>query len=71
MDVMQSAYRFLNFKETALLKVQNNVHSALNEGSAVILLMLDLSPDFDTIDHQVLLLHLDDNVRIIQTILVR
>ena len=43
--------------ETALLKVRNNVLSALNEGSAV-LLMLDLSAAFDTIGHQILLSYL-------------
>ena len=42
MDVMKSANRSLHSTETDLLKVQNNVLSALNEGSAVVLLMLDL-----------------------------
>ena len=36
------------------LKIQNDILSALNDGSAVIVL-LDLSAVFDTIDHQILL----------------
>ena len=50
---MQSAYRSLHSTETALLKVQNDVISALDEGSVVVLLMLDLSSAFDTIDHHI------------------
>ena len=52
-DVMQSFYRPLQTTETALLKVQNDVLS-LNEGSAVVLLILDISAAFDTIDYQIL-----------------
>ena len=51
MNVMQSAYHSLHSTETALLKVQNDVLSALNKSSAVVLLMLDLSAAFDIIDH--------------------
>ena len=40
--------------------MQNKVLTALNEGSAVDLLMLDLSAAFDTIDHQFLLSRLHD-----------
>ena len=47
---MQSAYRSLHSTETALLKVQNNVLSAINEGSAVVLLMLNISTALDPID---------------------
>ena len=53
-DAMQSAYHSLHSTET-LLKVRNNVLSTLNGGSVVILLILDLSAAFDTIDHQILL----------------
>ena len=48
-DVMQSAYRRLHSTETALLKVQNDVLSALDDGSVVVLLMLDISAAFDII----------------------
>ena len=46
---MQSAYHSLHSTEIFLLKVQNDVLSALNEGSAVVLLVLDISAAFDTI----------------------
>ena len=41
--------------EIALIKVQNNIISSLDAGLSAILLMLDLSAAFDTIDHDILL----------------
>ena len=38
-----------------MIKVQNDILSALDAGSSAILLMLDLSAAFDTIDHDILL----------------
>ena len=55
MDPLQSAYRDKHYTETALIKVQNDILSALDAGSSAILLMLDLSAAFDTIDHDILL----------------
>ena len=54
-DSLQSAYRDKYSTETALIKVQNDILSALDAGSSAILLMLDLSAAFDTIDHDILL----------------
>ena len=51
-DPLQSAYRDT---ETALIKVQNDILSALDAGSSAVLLMLDLSAAFDTIDYNILL----------------
>ena len=55
MDGFQSAYRTKHSTETALLKVQSDVLSALDkEGSVVVMILLDLSAAFDTIDHEFL-----------------
>ena len=51
-EIFQSAYRQFHSTETALLRVQNEQFQAVdNEGGAIIML-LDLSAAFDTIDHQ-------------------
>ena len=54
-DPLQSAYRDKHPTETSFIKVQNDILSALDAGSSAILLMLDLSAAFDTIDHDILL----------------
>ena len=54
-DPLQSAYIDKHSTETALIKVQNDILSALDAGSSAILLILDLSAAFDTIDHDILL----------------
>ncbi len=50
-DESQSAYRKFHSTETALLKVSDDILGALDQGSAVILGMLDLCSAFDTIDY--------------------
>ena len=52
---LQSAYRDKHSTETVLIKGQNDILSALDAGSSAILLMLDLSAAFNTIDHDILL----------------
>ena len=49
-DTLQSAYRDKRSTETALIKVQDDISSALDAGSSASLLMLDLSVTFDPID---------------------
>ena len=54
-EVFQSAYRQLHSTETALLRVQNDLLRAVDTHGGAILVLLDLSAAFDTIDHQRLL----------------
>ena len=55
----QSAYRAGHSTETVLLGIVNNILSALDNDNISVLLFLDLSAAFDTIDHQILLSRLN------------
>ena len=50
-EVFQSAYRHLHSTETALLRVHNDILQAVDTHGGAILVLLDLSAAFDTIDH--------------------
>ena len=54
-EPMQSAYRMQHSTETALPCVHNGISRALGDQKAVLLLMLDLSAAFDTVDHEIML----------------
>jgi hypothetical protein len=54
-ELYQSAYKAHHSTETALVKVQNDILRALDNQNSVILLLLDLSAAFDTVDHNILL----------------
>ena len=56
---MQSAYRAKHSTETAILRVHNDILMAIDQGKTAILLMLDLSAAFDTIDHDLLIHRLE------------
>ena len=58
-EVFQSAYRQLHSTETALLRVQNDILQAVDSRGGAILVLLDLSAAFDTIDHEKLIRTLD------------
>ena len=58
MSKFQSAYRRFHSSETALLHVQNDMFVSLDAGSSTTLLLPDLPAAFDTIDHNILLHHL-------------
>ena len=53
-DDVQSAYRAYHSTEIALLQVHHDIAYALDSNCCAVLLMLDLSAAFDTIDHQIL-----------------
>ena len=55
----QSAYRTGHSRETALLRVVNDFLNAMDEAKICVLLLLDLSAAFNTIDHQILLSRLE------------
>ena len=54
-ESLQSAYKTFHSTETALVKVHNDIVSAIDIQSYTILLLLDLSAAFDTVDHKILL----------------
>ena len=59
-ETFQSAYKNFHSTETALVRVQNDILCAIDNNESVILLLLDLSAAFDTVDHSILLSRLHD-----------
>ena len=55
LEKFQSAYKKYHSTETALLRVQNDLLIALDTDGGTVLMLLDLSAAFDTIDHTKLL----------------
>ena len=53
--MFQSAYQKNHSTESALLKVKNNILINMDEQKVTLLVLLDLSSAFDTVNHQVLL----------------
>ena len=51
----QSSYKANHSCETALIRVQDNILKAIDSHRGVLLLLLDLSAAFDTVDHEILL----------------
>ena len=65
----QSAYRQGHSTETALLRVLNDLRSIVDKGNNALLVLLDLSAAFDTIDHSLLLDRLKSEVLLDNTVL--
>ena len=51
----QSAYMKRHSTETALTRVQNDILRAMDDSKTTVLVLLDLSAAFDTVDHNFLL----------------
>lgn len=67
--VMQSAYRKLHSTETALLRIRNDILMNMNSQHVTLLVLLDMSAAFDTIDHTKLLQRLENKFGITGTAL--
>ena len=59
---LQSSYRRFHSTETALLKVTNDILMKMNSQEVTLLVMLDLSAEFDTVNHGILISHLHEEV---------
>jgi len=62
----QSAYRKQHSTETALIKIMNDLLLALDENKSVLLVMLDLSAAFDTVNHEILIRRMQNHFGITQ-----
>ena len=59
-EPFQSAYREHHSVETALIRVQNDILMSIDKGNAVLLVLLDLSAAFDTVNHETLIRRLQN-----------
>ena len=64
LDPLQSAYRAGYSTESAVLRVQNDILQELDRKLNIILVLLDLSAAFDTVDHSLLLRRLSERIGI-------
>jgi hypothetical protein len=66
-EAFQSAYKKNHSTETALIRVQNDILRANDDQNVCLLLLLDLSAAFDTIDHEIMMTRLSDEFGICGT----
>lgn len=53
-EPLQSSFKRHHSTETALLKVKNGLLHSLDNNKAVLMVLLDMSAAFDTVDHHIL-----------------
>jgi hypothetical protein len=63
-EVYQSAYKEGHSTETALVRVQNDILISLDKQNVCLLILLDLSAAFDTVQHDILLKRLKERLGI-------
>ena len=68
-DCFQSAYKQSHSTETALVRVHNDLLSSIDNKNVVLLLLLDMSAAFDTVDHRILLSRLEKEFCVTDTAL--
>ena len=64
LEIFQSGFKTLHSTESALLRVFNDIFLATDSGHSVILVLLDLTAAFDTVDHDILIARLEQWVGI-------
>jgi len=68
---LQSAYKVFHSTETSLLRVHNDIVLAFDKGENVLLILLDLSAAFDTVNHSLLLSRLQQRYGLCGTVLIK
>lgn len=68
-DPLQSSYKKYHSTETAMVRLHSDILTALDENKAVLVICIDLSAAFDTVDHQCLLNRMEKRLGITGTCL--